>query len=229
MTQVHFRICIPGTDPENVFIPRRGKENANANEFSDPEEILNVNVDGHMCSLFMAALGEPKTVALFLNYLRTARNKRRFLINVYVAEPKRAMLDYKSNEMFEKSALERRELDHALAWFSTLGGAFSALGDSMTNCAIIAGKISTQQFKFALRLGDPNLQSRCRLYMALSQIQLKNFVLAKQIVKNEYKSATSHVVRDTKLISMCLGIWAKLKYDRKQARGLNKFKQSPTR
>lgn len=34
---------------------------------------------------------------------------------------------------------EKRELDSALAWLSTLGGAFSALGDNFKHC------VSTKQ------------------------------------------------------------------------------------
>ncbi|BES98584.1 Hypothetical protein NTJ_11400 [Nesidiocoris tenuis] len=115
--------------------------------------------------------------------------------------------------MFERSAQERRELDCAMAFFSTLGGAFSALGDSQVDCAVIAGKISAQQFRLAMRLGDPFLQSRCRLYMALSLIQLKKFKLAKRLVLNEYRFAKSNAIQDSRLVSMCLGIWAKLRYD----------------
>lgn len=48
---------------------------------------------------------------------------------------------------------ERCEVDHALSWLSTLGGAFSALGDYFEACADTAGKISVHQLKLALRLG----------------------------------------------------------------------------
>lgn len=36
--------------------------------------------------------------------------------------------------MTRHTAWEKVELDHLLSWLSTLGGAFSALGDSKTNC-----------------------------------------------------------------------------------------------
>lgn len=44
-------------------------------------------------------------------------------------------------------------MDHAFSWLSTLGGAFSALGDYFENCAETAGKISIQQLQLAFRLG----------------------------------------------------------------------------
>lgn len=31
-------------------------------------------------------------------------------------------------------ALERREVEHAMSWLSTLGGAFSALGEEFQHC-----------------------------------------------------------------------------------------------
>lgn len=31
-------------------------------------------------------------------------------------------------------AIERREVDHAMSWLSTLGGAFSALGEEFQHC-----------------------------------------------------------------------------------------------
>lgn len=105
------------------------------------------------------------------------------------------------------------ELDHALSWLSTLGGAFSALGDYFSNCAVMAGKISFHQLKLAMRLGDPTVASRCRLYFSLSLIQRGYFKVAKKIIQKEYVAAKSAVVIDTRLIKMCLGIWAKLKYE----------------
>lgn len=32
--------------------------------------------------------------------------------------------------------MERREVDHAMSWLSTLGGAFSALGEEFQYCVI---------------------------------------------------------------------------------------------
>lgn len=108
---------------------------------------------------------------------------------------------------------ERCELDHALSWLSTLGGAFSALGDYFEACAKMAGKISVHQLQLALRLNDPNIVTRCRLYFSLSLIQRKYFKLAKTIVREEYVKAKSSTVVDHKLVNMCRGIWSKLQYE----------------
>lgn len=34
-------------------------------------------------------------------------------------------------------ANERKEIDHAMSWLSTLGGAFSALGDRFDSCVSV--------------------------------------------------------------------------------------------
>lgn len=108
---------------------------------------------------------------------------------------------------------ERCELEHTLSWLSTLGGAFSALGDYSINFAEIAGKISLNQLYLAFRLGDPTVISRCRLFFSLSLIQRQYFKLAKRIVYSEYVKAKNDTIIDTRLINMCKGIWCKMKYE----------------
>lgn len=124
--------------------------------------------------------------------------------------PKKQFLDYQWNEKLTRIILERREVNHAMSWLSTLGGAFSALGEEFHHCAKMAGRISIKQFELALRLGDPLLVARCKLYAALSLIQRGQLSIPRDIVKNVYKQAIAQ--SDTRLQNMCLGIWAKLKY-----------------
>ncbi|KAL1502716.1 hypothetical protein ABEB36_007820 [Hypothenemus hampei] len=126
---------------------------------------------------------------------------------------KKDLIDYKWNERMSTLARERCEVDHAFSWLSTLGGAFSALGDYMEQCAETAGKISIHQFKLAFRIGDPNIQSRCRLYLSLSLIQKKQYKRAKIIIKWEYQRALNQTVIDSRLVKMCKGIWSKLQYE----------------
>lgn len=47
--------------------------------------------------------------------------------------------------------------------------------------AVIAGKISVHQLKFALRLGDTPVVIRCCLYYSLSLIQQGELSAAKQV------------------------------------------------
>jgi hypothetical protein len=89
--------------------------------------------------------------------------------------------------------------------------------------AEIAGRISVKQFSIALSLGDPMTVARCKLYLALSLVQRGRLVPARRIIEQQYYLARSTPVLDTQLISMCHGIWAKLKYEhhkrRKERRG----------
>lgn len=76
--------------------------------------------------------------------------------------------------------------------------------------AQVAGKISVQQFKLSVRLGDPLLVARCKLYAALSLLQQGYLKVTKDMVKDIYKFAV--VAKDIRLQRMCQGVWAKLKY-----------------
>jgi hypothetical protein len=85
-----------------------------------------------------------------------------------------------------------------------------------------AGRISVKQFSIALSLGDPMTVARCKLYLALSLVQRGNLVPARRIIEQQYHLARFAPVLDAQLISMCLGIWAKLKYEhhkRKEQKG----------
>jgi hypothetical protein len=84
--------------------------------------------------------------------------------------------------------------------------------------AEIAGRISVKQFSIALSLGDPMTVARCKLYLALSLVQRGHLVSARHIIEQQYHLARSAPVLDTQLISMCLGIWTKLKYEHHKRR-----------
>ncbi|KAF7267470.1 hypothetical protein GWI33_019303 [Rhynchophorus ferrugineus] len=135
------------------------------------------------------------------------------------------LIDYRWNERVYFLVRERCELDHALSWLSTLGGAFSALGDYFQGCAETAGKISVHQLQLAVRLGDPTIASRCRLYLSLSLIQKKKFKVAVKVIRTEYLAAKNQVIIDQRLIRMCQGIWSKLQYEHELYRIRNKIKR----
>ena len=74
----------------------------------------------------------------------------------------------------------------------------------------MAGKISVHQFRLALRLGNPVLEARCKLYAALSIIQQGNLKVPKRMIQDIFKFAKDE--KDIHLQRMCQGVWAKLKY-----------------
>ncbi|XP_043268430.1 uncharacterized protein F58A4.6 [Venturia canescens] len=124
--------------------------------------------------------------------------------------PDKQFLDYRWAERTSRMAMEKAEISHAMSWLSTLGGAFSALGEQFQHCAQMAGKISVHQFTLALKLGDPLLIARCKLYAALSMIQQGNLKIPRIIIQSIFKFALEQ--KDVLLARMCQGVWSKLRY-----------------
>lgn len=112
-------------------------------------------------------------------------------------------------------ALERQHLDYLMSWLSTLGGACSALGDYSPGFALRAQAISVKQMELALRLGDPTLIARCRLYASISLIQQNRYKMAMKIIRDVYSWAKSlpEGYVDQRIIRMCQGIWSKLRHE----------------
>ncbi|XP_052888618.1 uncharacterized protein F58A4.6 [Anopheles moucheti] len=127
--------------------------------------------------------------------------------------PVKEHLDYHWGERAVRMMWELIELTELMAWLSTLGGAFSALGNYQPACADTAGKISLHQMKLAFRLGDPSLVARCQLYLAISLIQRAEFAVAKQIIQRVYRNERKQTEPETRLLKMCQGIWSKLRYE----------------
>nr|XP_022920422.1 uncharacterized protein F58A4.6 [Onthophagus taurus] len=146
------------------------------------------------------------------HYVDVCWNKSNRII-FQLIEPKLQIIDYNWNRRISFLVYERAELEHTLSWLSTLGGAFSALGDYYENFALVAGKISYNQLLLAVKMGDPTIAARCRLYFSLSLIQRQQYKMARQIIKREYDNAKQAVVVEGRLLKMCLGIWSKLQYE----------------
>ncbi|KAK5638581.1 hypothetical protein RI129_012876 [Pyrocoelia pectoralis] len=168
-----------------------------------------IHVDGIFMHYFIREL---HYAPFYMQTFRKQNHGTSFLVQLTPVA--KQIVDYNWNRRLDYLIRERCELEHTLSWLSTLGGAFSALGDYFINCAEIAGKISINQLKLALRLNDPSIVARCRLYLSLSLIQRTQFKLAKKIIYNEYITAKRNVVLDTRLINMCKGVWCKLQYER---------------
>lgn len=81
-----------------------------------------------------------------------------------------------------------------------------------------AGRISIRQYKLSKILGDDALAARSRLYSALSLSQKGQLKLARHIVRNVHSYGRE--TKDKRLVRMCQGIWAKLRYLRTLRRRL---------
>ncbi|XP_050479169.1 uncharacterized protein F58A4.6 [Bombus huntii] len=174
-------------------------------------------LNAYVVSAYIITLANSQTyrkaaLKKLLQYLIYRLSNRVYLemILIRLKMPRKQFLDYKWNERMTQMTMERREIDHAMSWLSTLGGAFSALGEEFQQCAQMAGKISMKQFELALRLRDPFLIARCKLYTALSLIQQGQLKEPKRMIKCIYKFSISW--NDIRLQNMCQGVWAKLQY-----------------
>ncbi|CAL8090020.1 unnamed protein product [Orchesella dallaii] len=185
-------------------------------------------MDGYLLSYFISEIKRSQTFRLaFLRRWCTQYQQQVSLTNpipqkllVLVAIMKRPdyeILDSLGNKMVNSNILYRRSLEHALSWLSTLGGAFSALGDLSSSWAEEAGHVSITQLRIAMKLEDPGIKSRCRIYAAISLLQRGYLKSCRDIVRNEYLYAVSLPDgSDPRLRRMCLGVWAKLQYHWKQ-------------
>ncbi|XP_030847281.1 uncharacterized protein LOC100893631 [Strongylocentrotus purpuratus] len=109
--------------------------------------------------------------------------------------------------------LARIAMEDSFSWLSTLGGAYSALGDDFQNFAEKAGRVSIRQMKLACQIGDPILLARCRVYMAQSLMQNGYIQHAMFIVRAQYRFAISLGENtDQRLINMCRGVWSIIQY-----------------
>lgn len=109
--------------------------------------------------------------------------------------------------------VEQLELENTMAWLSTLGGAFSALGDYCSRFAEAAGQVSVKQLKLALRIGDPVTVCRCQIYLAMSLLQRGYFRSCRRLLRQQYYFATSKEgLRDPKLVKMCQSVWIRMRY-----------------
>lgn len=73
-----------------------------------------------------------------------------------------------------------------------------------------------RQYKLSLMLGDEGLAARSKLYSALSSAQKGNLKFSRHIVRKVAEFA--QLTQDRRLMRMCHGVWAKLRY----LRGLKK-------
>eukprot|EP00731_Ephydatia_muelleri_P022568 Em0015g151a len=111
--------------------------------------------------------------------------------------------------------LECARLQLQMAWLSTLGGAYSSLGEHFPAHAHQAGIISLKQVALANEMGNPLLAVKCRLFIAWSLLQKGKLDQAATIIRSQYQYVCKDASDDTKLKAMCQAAWTKLKQCRK--------------
>jgi len=142
---------------------------------------------------------------------------RDLLFKIALSKPHIDTIDLASNQICSKTLWEYIELDDALHWLSTLGGAFSNLGEHNQSFAVRAGENAAKQLMVAHKFGDKTVIAKCWLFIAMSEMQQKHFVASRRIIKRVYKltqtSAMKNLSGTEKIVTICRGIWARLVYE----------------
>jgi len=139
-------------------------------------------------------------------------------LRITLDKPVENGIDYKSCNMAFFKVWSEVEMDDAMHWMSTLGGAYSNLGDHSLDFAIKAGKNAYNQMAIALRSPDPLVISKCWLFVAMSLMQQKQLKKSKVIIQRVHQQVKSTPDPDKNIICMCKGIWARLRYTWKYSR-----------
>ncbi|KAJ8891669.1 hypothetical protein PR048_004197 [Dryococelus australis] len=228
-----FETCEPHGYSSDQF-----QGNASIPDFIDKHNFLccrdierGIIMSGHALSAFKTAakLSSTYRKLLLRTYIRLPNpsvlelGRSEFFVLRICVVPCKQRVDYAWGERVERLVLERMELGNTMSWLSTFGGAFSALGEEVKDCALIAGRISVKQLSIAIRLGDPLQVARSKLYLALSLIQQGRLSRARRIIEEQYRTVKSLPVIDNSVIRMCQGIWAKLKYSYQLRRARLKY------
>lgn len=136
----------------------------------------------------------------------------KFLIELEDA-PKSSIIGYKSAELASNTLWNQIELEDALHWLSTLGGAYSNLGDHSLDFAQKAGTNAFKQMQVALRSPDPLVLFKCWLFVAMSLMQQMQYKQARKVIESVHYQVKTNYNQDKTLLCMCQGIWARLKYN----------------
>uniref|UniRef100_A0A1B6KN83 Uncharacterized protein n=1 Tax=Graphocephala atropunctata TaxID=36148 RepID=A0A1B6KN83_9HEMI len=191
-----------------------------------------LKMDGYGLSLFLHCLYlSHKYIELVTNHLSSKYSNLSMLQNkgskiylhqselqINLTDPDKHIMDMTWARMACKTVYELCQLQYAMSWLSTLGGAFSALGEGQERCAKTAGMISVEQLRLAVRLGDDVIIAQCKLYFSLSLIQRGQCKRAKLIIQEQFINMKRRLVVDRKTVNMCKGIWARLKYEHNKQR-----------
>jgi len=140
-----------------------------------------------------------------------------YVLLVLSLHPSTPPLDYAFCIRILRLLRRSLDLEVAMAWLSTLGGGFSALGDYYTLAADKAGRISMAQMKLALEMGDPITVAKAWIWFSISLIQKGDLERAWMVVRRQMAFAKSEQGRfDPRLKKMCEGVRAKIRWMREK-------------
>ncbi|XP_011497689.1 PREDICTED: uncharacterized protein LOC105362060 [Ceratosolen solmsi marchali] len=73
---------------------------------------------------------------MLTDFLETTTNAEELnpVILIKLCNPKYQFIDYAWNEKLTRMLMIQQNINNGMSWLSTLGGAFSSLGDEFDNC-----------------------------------------------------------------------------------------------
>ncbi len=192
-------------------------ENEPENEINQVEKKkLKLCSDLTLALLHLLQTNQAYRKLIYNNSYKNLSCEKNLILNIKMIESK-YKLDSLGNEMNSLLLWEYIELEDALHWLSTLGGAFSNLGEHNKMFAKRAGENATKQLIVAQKFGDKLVIAKCWLFVAMSLMQQEYYENAQNIVRHVYAHCRDKNMLNLagigKLVAMCRGIWARLKYE----------------
>lgn len=169
---------------------------------------------------------QPHTATMFLTLLEHSPAYRKAVLSYWrgplrlcVTGPETAPMDRQGGSLAQEVLVQMVEQEDALHWLSTLGGAYSNLGENSSDFAFKAGNNAMKQLRVVGRGGDITVMMKCWLFVGQSLLQLGNFTASAQIIRYVWNQCHTPSVRSLtttgKLLNMCKGIWNRLRYERR--------------
>eukprot|EP00092_Neocalanus_flemingeri_P045139 GFUD01050299.1.p1 GENE.GFUD01050299.1~~GFUD01050299.1.p1 ORF type:complete len:245 (-),score=79.11 GFUD01050299.1:90-824(-) len=172
----------------------------------------------------------PSQASLFSHLLNSSSSYRDSVLNfwtspslprlltIHITNNTTLYMDYTGCRMAQSLLWEMIELEDALHWLSTLGGAFSNLGEHNPQFAVRAGTNAMKQLVVSLRCGDQTVVMKCWLFIGQSLTQQGQFCQAARVVRWVWRCChqppLALVSCTSKLLNMCRGVWARLRHER---------------
>ncbi|XP_023345295.1 uncharacterized protein LOC111714423 isoform X2 [Eurytemora carolleeae] len=145
------------------------------------------------------------------------RDDPNMILKIKLHLPAVRTVDYFGCHISNKLLWEFIELEDALHWLSTLGGAFSNLGEHRQEFAVRAGENAMKQLAVAMKFGDKTVIAKCWLFVAMSSMQQGKYSTSATIIKRVFKQTKAKGMRElagtAKIVTICRGIWARLVYE----------------
>ena len=110
------------------------------------------------------------------------------------------------------------EREDALHWLSTLGGAYSNLGEHSAEFAVKAGQNALKQLVVGQQCGDLVTVIKCHLFLSHSLAQQGRLRQAVRLARAAWslcqRPPVSLTTAQPRLLTMCAGVWARLQHER---------------